>query len=159
MNPQTHLAVDGYVDAIPAPGDASGGTAVFDLIVSPGNDADPDTPDLVFACTTADPALTNALLTEIQPGDLLHVSGTVAQPDDRDAPRQLTVNALEVLDAAPGPLLHMVLERYGIYVVVFDADREQVPVFTAFGTWVGEAASPDEIGALIGAFENGGEPR
>ncbi|MFJ5901669.1 hypothetical protein ACIQFZ_41435 [Streptomyces sp. NPDC093064] len=29
MNPQTHLAIDGYVDAIPAPG-TSWGTATFD---------------------------------------------------------------------------------------------------------------------------------
>ncbi|MFB7918073.1 hypothetical protein [Streptomyces sp. NPDC056061] len=39
---------------------------------------------------------------------------------------------------------------------MFDADRDQVPVFTASGRWVGEAASPDAIGALIDDFENGG---
>lgn len=37
-SPQTHLAVDGYLDAIPTPG-TSWGTAVFDLIHSPA-DAD-----------------------------------------------------------------------------------------------------------------------
>lgn len=46
--------------------------------------------------------------------------------------------------------------KVGVYVVVFDADRDQVPVFTLPGTWVGEAASPDAIGDLIDAFENGG---
>jgi hypothetical protein len=62
----------------------------------------------------------SALLTEIQPGDLLRVSGTVAQPDG--APARLTVDALEVLAAAPLRVLHdMVLDRYGDYVVVFDA--------------------------------------
>lgn len=56
MNP-THLAVDGYVDAIPTPG-TGWGIAAFELIVSPASadDAEPDVPDTVFACTTADPA-------------------------------------------------------------------------------------------------------
>ncbi|MFE7330852.1 hypothetical protein ACFU8W_39145 [Streptomyces sp. NPDC057565] len=49
-------------------------------------------------------------------------------------------------------LYDLVLERWGSYVSVFDA----VPVFTMDGTWVGEAASPDAIGDLIEAHENGG---
>ncbi|MGW3886113.1 hypothetical protein ACWEC4_39970 [Streptomyces sp. NPDC005055] len=83
MAPQTHLAIDGYVDAIPAPG-TGWGTATFDLIHSPA-DADrvaPDTPDPVYACTTSDPDLADVLLREIQSGDLLRVTGTVVQPDD-----------------------------------------------------------------------------
>ncbi|MFD4855250.1 hypothetical protein [Streptomyces atratus] len=44
------------------------------------------------------------LLREIQPGDLLRVTGTVIQPDDPDAPARLTVDALEVLEAAPLPV-------------------------------------------------------
>ncbi|MFI9311556.1 hypothetical protein [Streptomyces triculaminicus] len=158
MNPQTHLAIDGYVDAIPAPG-TGWGTAVFDLIHSPV-DADtiaPDASDTVYACTTGDPRIADVLLREIQPGDLLRVTGTIVQPDDPEAPAHFTVDGLEVLKAAPAPVLYdLVLERYGIYVVVFDADRDQVPVFTASGTWVGEAASPDAIGDLIDTFENGG---
>ncbi len=158
MNPQTHLAIDGYVDAIPAPG-TSWGTARFDLIHSPA-DADtvaPDAPDTVYACTTDDPRIADVLLREIQPGDLLRVTGTVVQPDDPEAPAYFTVDGLEVLEAAPAPVLYdLVLERYGIYVVVFDADRDAVPVFTVSGRWVGEAASPDAIGALIDSFENGG---
>ncbi|WP_438490741.1 hypothetical protein [Streptomyces sp. S186] len=161
MNPQTHLAIDGYVDAIPAPG-TGWGTATFDLIHSPA-DADqipPDTADTVFACTTADPRIADALLREVQPGDLLHVTGILVQPDDPTAPTQLTVDALEVLATAPLPVLHdMVLERYGPYVVVFDADRDHVPVFTQHGKWVGEAASPDAIGALIARYKNGGASR
>ncbi|AYV32947.1 MULTISPECIES: hypothetical protein [Streptomyces] len=53
-SPQTHLAVDGYLDAIPTPG-TSWGTAVFDLIHSPA-DADriaADTPDTVYASRTS----------------------------------------------------------------------------------------------------------
>ncbi|PBD02396.1 hypothetical protein BX281_10687 [Streptomyces sp. Ag82_O1-15] len=51
----THVAVDGWVDAIPAPGPR--GTATFDLIVRPA-DADTattDTPDTVVSCTSGAP--------------------------------------------------------------------------------------------------------
>ncbi|MDQ1013390.1 hypothetical protein QFZ82_007958 [Streptomyces sp. V4I23] len=157
MNPQTHLAIDGYVDAIPAPGTGSG-TARFDLIHSPA-DADriaPDAPDTVYACTTGDPRIADVLLREIQPGDLLRVTGTLVQPDDPQAPAHFTVDGLEVLEAAPASVLFdLVLERFGNYVVVFDADRDQVPVFTASGRWVGEAANADAIGDLIDAYEEG----
>lgn len=160
MNP-THLAVDGYVDAIPEPGNGSG-TARFELIVTPGDadDAEPDVTETVFTCTTADPVIADALLTEIQPGDLLRVSGTVVQGEAPDAPTRLTVDVLEVLVAAPLLVPHdKFLERYGVYVVVIDADRDQVPVFTASGAWVGEAESPDRIGALIDSYEHGGSVR
>ncbi|MFB7260610.1 hypothetical protein ACFCXH_00340 [Streptomyces nojiriensis] len=156
-SPQTHLAIDGYVDAIPALG-TSWGTATFDLIHSPA-DADriaPDTPDTVYACTTADPRITELVLREIQPGDLLRVTGTLLQPDAPGAPARLTVDALEVLDTAPLPVLHdLVLERWGNYATVFDADRDPVPVFTVDRTWVGEAANTDAILDLIDTFENG----
>ncbi len=158
MNPQTHLAIDGYVDAIPAPG-TSWGTARFDLIHSPA-DADriaPDTPDTVYACTTGDPRIADVLLREIQPGDLVRVTGTLVPPDGPEAPARFTVDGLEVLEAAPAPVVYgLVLERFGNYVVVFDADRDQVPVFTASGRWVGEAATADAIGDLIDAYEEGG---
>lgn len=158
MTSQTHLAIDGYVDAIPAPG-TRWGTATFGLIHSPAN-ADriaPDTPDTVYVCTTGDPRITHALLNEIQLGDLLRVTGTVVQPDDPTDPALLTVDALEVLEAAPAPVLYdLVLECWGGYAAVFDADRDTVPVFTVDGTWVGEAASPDVISDLIHAHEGGG---
>ncbi|MFB8392660.1 hypothetical protein [Streptomyces yangpuensis] len=53
----------------------------------------------------------------------------------------------------------MVLDRYGDYVVIFDAGRDPVPVFTAHGTWVGPADSPDAITRLIDIHErvNGGD--
>lgn len=161
MNPQMRLAIDGYVDAIPSPG-TSWGTARFDLIHRPA-DADtvaPDAPDTIYACTTADPRIADVLLRDIQPGDLLRVTGIAVQPEDPGAPARFTVEALEVLDAAPAPVLYdLVLERWGSYVAVFDAGRETVPVFTTTGRWVGEAASPDAIGALIDAAKNGDSPR
>ncbi|MGW1090800.1 hypothetical protein ACWD4L_32005 [Streptomyces sp. NPDC002596] len=92
--------------AIPAPG-TGWGTARFDLIHSPA-DADriaPDAPDTVYACTTGDPDLANVLLREIQPGDLLRVTGTVVQPDDPGAPARFNVDGLEVLEAAPAPVI------------------------------------------------------
>jgi hypothetical protein len=53
----------------------------------------------------------------------------------------------------------MVMDRYGDYCVIFDADRDQVPVFTALGQWVGEADNPDAIATLIDIHErvNGGD--
>ncbi|MGW7438205.1 hypothetical protein [Streptomyces sp. NPDC054849] len=66
MNSQTHRAISGYVDAIPAPGTGRD-TACFDLIHSPA-DADrcaPDTPDTVYACTTGHPRIADVFLRDI----------------------------------------------------------------------------------------------
>ncbi|MEU0219939.1 hypothetical protein ABZ281_34855 [Streptomyces sp. NPDC006265] len=155
-----HCAVDGWVDAIPTPGPR--GTATFDLVVRPA-DADTvakDAPDTVVACTSGDPQTTRELLTGIQPGDLLRVTGTLLQPPTPGESARLTVDALEVLDTALVPALReMVLDRYGDYVVIFDADHDQVPVFTAHGSWVGLADNPDAIATLIDIHErvNGGD--
>jgi hypothetical protein len=156
----THVAVDGWVDAIPAPGPR--GTATFDLIVRPA-DADTaatDTPDTVVSCTSGAPQITHALLTDIQPGDLLRVTGMLVQPQAPGEAARLTVHGLEVLDTALIPVLNdMVMDRYGDYVVIFDADHNQVPVFTALGQWVGLAENPDAIATLIDIHErvNGGD--
>ncbi|MEU2440149.1 hypothetical protein ABZ595_28800 [Streptomyces rubradiris] len=158
-----HCTVDGWVDAIPAPGPR--GTATFDLIVHPA-DLDAvadDAPDTVITCTSGDPRITHELLTGIQPGDLLRVTGTLVQPQmpgQPGHPGRLTVDALEVLDTALVPVLReMVLDRYGDYVVIFDGDTDAVPVFTAHGQWVGLADNPDAIATLIDIHErvNGGD--
>ncbi|GAA2619932.1 hypothetical protein GCM10010425_12670 [Streptomyces spororaveus] len=120
---------------------------------------DPDTPDVAYACTTGDPRIADVLLRDIQPDDLLRVTGTVVQPDTPGASAQITVDALEVLHAAPAPVPYdLMIERWGNYATVFDADRDTVPVFTVDGKWVGEAANHDSISDLIDAFENGGAP-
>lgn len=65
-----------------------------------------------------------------------------------------------MLATAPARALQeMVLDRYGDYVVVFDADTDAVPVFTSSGHWVGMAESPDIVGTLIEIHErvNGGD--
>ncbi|MFJ9729406.1 hypothetical protein ACIRP3_42410 [Streptomyces sp. NPDC101209] len=129
-----HLTIDGFLDTVPTPGDAPG-TARFQLIVSPTDDV---VDDVIWSCTTNTPGIAHALLTEIQPGDLLHVSGVLAQSDSPAEPARLAVNALEVLATAPARALQeMVLDRYGDCVVVFDTDTDTVPVFTALGQWVG----------------------
>ncbi|MFJ2753571.1 hypothetical protein [Streptomyces sp. NPDC087297] len=88
---------------------------MFDLIHSP--DADriaPDAPGTMYACTTGDPRIAEVLLRDIQPGDLLRVTGTLVQPDGPGAPARLAVDALEVLVAAPGPVLYdLVIECWG----------------------------------------------
>ncbi|MFF7954103.1 hypothetical protein [Streptomyces griseorubiginosus] len=155
-----HCAVDGWVDAIPAPG--PNGTATFDLVVRPADidTLDDDAPDTLVTCTSGNPRITHELLNGIQPGDLLRATGTLAQPSTPGEPARLTVDVLEVLDTALVPVLReMVLDRYGDYVVIFDADTDAVPVFTAHGTWVGLADNPDAIAHLIDIHErvNGGD--
>ncbi|MGA4862194.1 hypothetical protein ACPB9J_06120 [Streptomyces lavendulocolor] len=139
-----HCAVDGWVDAIPTPGPR--GTATFDLIVRPA-DIDilaDDVPDTVVTCTSGDPQITHELLNGIQPGDLLRVTGTLVQLPTPGEPARIIVDALEVMDTALVPVLRdMVIDRYGDYCVVFDADRDQVSVFTSLGQWVGLADNAD----------------
>ncbi|MFC8009233.1 hypothetical protein [Streptomyces cinereoruber] len=128
-----HCALDGWVDAIPAPGPRD--TATFDLIVPTDFDAvEEDIHDTVVTCTSGDPRIVHELLNRIQPGDLLRATGTLVQPPTPGEPARLVVDALEVLDTARLPVLRdMVIDRYGDYCVIFDADRDQVPVFTAYG--------------------------
>jgi hypothetical protein len=150
------FTVDGFLYAVPTPGTRPG-TAQFELISSPSDDPADDT---VFSCTTEKSRIADELLTEIQPGDLLHVSGTLAPPATTGETAQLTVDALEILATAPARALkEMVLDRYGDYVVVFDAGTDAVPVFTKLGQWVGLADNPDAIATLIDIHErvNGGD--
>ncbi|MEU6371126.1 hypothetical protein ABZ876_36915 [Streptomyces sp. NPDC046931] len=84
----------------------------------------------------------------------------MVQPQSPGESARLTVDALEVLDTGLIPVLRdMVLDRYGDHVVIFDADHDKVPVFTASGQWVGRADSPDAITTLIDIHErvNGGD--
>ncbi|MFF4139482.1 hypothetical protein ACFY1B_50865 [Streptomyces mirabilis] len=88
----------------PRPG--SRGTATFDLIVrsADADTAAADTPDTVVCCTSGAPQITHALLTDIQPGDLLRVTGVLVQPQAPGEAARLTVHGLEVLDTALIPV-------------------------------------------------------
>ncbi|MFF0386848.1 hypothetical protein [Streptomyces sp. NPDC004286] len=132
------------------------GTATFDLVVRPVDiDAlDDDVPNTLVTCSSGDPRITYELLNHIQPGDLLRATGTPTQPSTPGEPVRLTVDGLEVLDIALVPVLReMVLDRYGDYVVILDADTDTVPVFTAHGAWVGIADNADAIATLIDIHE------
>jgi hypothetical protein len=121
---------------------------------------DEDAPDTVVTCTSGDPRIVHELLNGTQPGDLLRATGILAQLSVPGEPARLVVDALEVLDTALLPVLRdMVMDRHGDYCVIFNADRDQVPVFTALGQWVGLADNLDAIATLIDIHErvNGGD--
>ncbi|MFF3264927.1 hypothetical protein ACFYWO_37920 [Streptomyces sp. NPDC002932] len=119
-----------------------------------------DAPDTVVSCIAKDAGIVHELLHGIQPSDLLRVTGTLIQARTPGEPARLTVDVFEVLDTALVPVLReMVIDRFGDYCVIFDADTDAVPVFTAHGTWVGLADNPDAIATLIDIHERvtGGE--
>ncbi|TVL88510.1 hypothetical protein CD790_30915 [Streptomyces sp. SAJ15] len=142
------MTIDGFLDTVPEPGDTDG-TVRFLLVSSPTDDP---VDEAILPCTTGDPRIVHALLTELRSGDLLHVSGILTLPGSADGGVRLSVDALEVLATAP-VRGGTVLDRFGPYLVVLDADHDQVPIFTETGRWVGEAGDPDKIRDLIDAFE------
>ncbi|GHI24392.1 hypothetical protein Shyd_57630 [Streptomyces hydrogenans] len=133
----------------------------FDLIVPTDLDAvDEDIHDTVVTCTSWRPEdRPRAAETGIQPGRPAACDWHPGPPPAPGEPALLVVDALEILDTALIPVLReMVLDRYGDYCVIYDADMETVPVFTVLGHWVGLADNPDTITALIDLYEraNGG---
>ncbi|MFG3398601.1 hypothetical protein [Streptomyces parvus] len=155
----SNVTLDGYIDTTPETD--TGTTVRFDLIHSPDHldPTEPDAPEQVYACTTEHPAATELVLHQAKLGDLLRVTGTITEPDNPGTPPRLRVHTIDILDVPQlTTVSSTVLERYGNYVVAFDADRNEVPVFTTAGHWVGEAATPEGIGHLIRAFENTNHP-
>lgn len=124
----SQVTLDGYIDTTP---ETDTGTSVrFDLIHSPDHldPTDPDAPEQLFACTTEHPAAAELVLHQAKLGDLLRVTGTLTEPDTPGTPPRLRVHSVDILDVAPLTTVSgTVLERYGNYVVVFDADRNEVP--------------------------------
>lgn len=92
------LVLDGYLAAEPEPGDREG-TACWRLSCSTGTDHLVE--EAVIPCTTMEPEIAHALLTERQPGDLLRVIGHLTLPDTADGVIRLHADSLEVLWAAP----------------------------------------------------------
>ncbi|MBX7555204.1 hypothetical protein ABZX95_50195 [Streptomyces sp. NPDC004232] len=92
------LALDGYLAAEAEPGDREG-TASWRLNCSAGTDHLVE--EAVIPCTTMEPEVAHALLTERQPGDLLRVIGHLTLPDTANGVIQLHADTLEVLWEAP----------------------------------------------------------
>ncbi|WP_309030906.1 hypothetical protein [Streptomyces alfalfae] len=92
------LVLDGYLAADPEPGDREG-TVSWRLTCSAGTDHLVE--EAVIPCTTIEPEIAHALLTERQPGDLLRVIGHLTLPDTADGVIRLHADSLEVLWEAP----------------------------------------------------------
>ncbi|MFD5952001.1 hypothetical protein ACFWAZ_39065 [Streptomyces collinus] len=92
------LALDGYLAADAEPGDREG-TVSWRLTCSAGTDHLVE--EAVIPCTTMEPEIAHALLTERQPGDLLRVIGYLTLPDTADGVIRLHAETLEVLWDAP----------------------------------------------------------
>ncbi|MGC2997134.1 hypothetical protein ACPF8X_01685 [Streptomyces sp. G35A] len=92
------LALDGYLTADPVPGDRDG-IVCWRLSCSAGTDHMVE--EAIIPCTTMEPEIVNALLTERQPGDLLRVTGHLTLPATAGGVIQLHVDTLEVLWEAP----------------------------------------------------------
>ncbi|MFJ9931351.1 hypothetical protein ACIRU5_35705 [Streptomyces misionensis] len=109
------LALDGYLAAAPEPGDRDG-TASWRLTCSAGTDHLVE--EAVIPCTTMEPDIAHAMLTERQPGDLLRVIGHLTLPDTADGAIRLHADTLEVLWEAP----------------MLDVDRDDTDTATATDT-------------------------
>ncbi|MFJ3439187.1 hypothetical protein ACIPMU_37390 [Streptomyces cyaneofuscatus] len=149
----TAITVEGYTDTPPKPG-TTPGTARFTLIHFPATPdrAAPEAPEALLECSTTHPGLTHFLLNQVQPGDLLHVTGTLTRPPDDTGLARLQVETLNVRDVAPPVLDPLAVERSGSYFYVLDARSHQVPVFTHAGKWIGQANTPDAVGHLTGTL-------
>ncbi|MFF5131050.1 hypothetical protein ACFY41_29520 [Streptomyces syringium] len=92
------LALEGYLAAEAEAGGREG-TASWRLNCSAGTDRLVE--EAVIPCTTIEPEIAHALLTERQPGDLLRVIGHLTLPDTADGVLRLHADTLEVLWEAP----------------------------------------------------------
>ncbi|GGV51175.1 hypothetical protein [Streptomyces spectabilis] len=114
------IALDGYLAADAEPGTREG-TASWRLTCSAGTDHLIE--EAVIPCTTVEPELAHALLTERQPGDLLRVTGHLTLPDTADGAIRLHAEALEVLWEAP--LLNPDSEATGTTTTTTDPDADR----------------------------------
>ncbi|MEU9072048.1 hypothetical protein AB0D60_34835 [Streptomyces sp. NPDC048306] len=90
------LALTGYLEDAAVTDD---GVASWRLACSTGTDDLID--EAVIPCTTTQPEITEQLLTERQPGDLLRVTGHLTIPMTASGVLQLHVESLDVLWEAP----------------------------------------------------------
>ncbi|CAL9673042.1 hypothetical protein SUDANB15_07550 (plasmid) [Streptomyces sp. enrichment culture] len=92
------LALDGYLATDPVPGDHDD-ILCWRLSCSAGTDHLAE--EAIIPCTTMEPEIVHAMLTERQPGDLLRVTGHLTLPETAGGILQLHVESLEVLWEAP----------------------------------------------------------
>ncbi|WMI62030.1 hypothetical protein [Streptomyces sp. CRB46] len=129
------LTLDGYLAADPEPGDREG-IASWRLTCSAGTDHLVE--EAVIPCTTMEPEIAHALLTERQPGDLLRVIGHLTLPGTADGVIRLHAESLEVLWEAP----------------VLDADGDDADTATATDA---DADRNNAIAALAEALTGFGQ--
>ncbi|MFH9605531.1 hypothetical protein ACR31U_35275 (plasmid) [Streptomyces rochei] len=146
------IVLDGFLEEETVPGDPHCSTAHFRLTVSP---TDERTDEMILPCSVTDPQMAHQALHELTPGDQLRVTGYLRLPRTPDDPMSLVVTELVLLQPAPtfSNAFTSTLERYGPYTCYFDADTDQVPVWTETGAWVGVADTPAELAQLLEAFE------
>ncbi|MCX4784485.1 hypothetical protein [Streptomyces sp. NBC_01264] len=154
------IALDGFLDDAPVPGDPDSTTARFRLTVSP---TDERIDEMTLPCSVADPQLAHTTLHELIPGDKLRATGYLRAPRTPDEPLLLIVETLEILQPAPqltatAALFASVIERCGPYLHYIDGDSGGLEVWNEAGAWVGWADTPGELTAILDAFERGQAP-
>ncbi|WP_199552650.1 hypothetical protein [Streptomyces sp. N35] len=92
------IALDGFLVNPAEPG-SHDGSACWRLNCSATTDHLVE--EAVIPCTTADPQIADALLTDRHPGDLLRVTGALTLPDAAAGIIQLHVRTVSVLSEAP----------------------------------------------------------
>jgi hypothetical protein len=171
----TAVTLTGFLDDEIVSEDA-GTRARFRLCVSPTDDR---VGELALPCTVADPEVARIVLSELEPGDRIHVTGYLGLPRIAGHPMWLHVATLELLDtpqpdtdtddqdeqdvdgtAAASSTLSDVgrLERHGPYIVWSDPDRCADTVWTETGELLGTAVYPDTASTLIHTHQRRAAP-
>jgi len=91
------LAIDGYLTAEAVSGEQDH-TACWRMTCSP---TDRLADDAVIPCTSQDPQVAHAVVTECRPGDLLRVTGHLTLPDTAGGGLHLQADTVEILWEAP----------------------------------------------------------
>ncbi|MFI1726441.1 hypothetical protein [Streptomyces sp. NPDC020489] len=161
----TLIALDGYLDDHSLPDDdVSATTASFQLVVCPTDDR---VDELVIPCLATDPDLVRAVLTDLDPQDLLRVTGYLQLPDHPGDGLRLHVYGIDVLDSGtelatvdseqdlqPDSLAPQgLLERHAAYQLWHDPDTGRSSVWHVCGTWVGATDDPSRLEDVIAAHE------
>lgn len=160
--PSGRIVLDGYLDDETLPDDLSGGSARFQLVVSPTADR---IDELVMPCTVTNPELAHAVINDLGASDLLRVTGHLLLPRDPADGLRLQVSAIHVLEGGVdlsqvetedelGPAVlseYGYIERYADYQMWNDPDACLTGVWHVSGEWAGSTDDPNDLGDLIDA--------